>query len=166
MGKHEVEVMGPPASLTSGTSEAPHLGLGSGCLIRHRPETKVLFLGNQEGLSLSLSFLLSLPPPPSFLPLNILFMPRALSTPLRAKLLETRVWKILFCSPPFTPSPEGSANSPSDGKGKGKEEKIINASPLMFCHSILLCSDGLRWLHHSGRMDALVPGPLPEQKGA
>lgn len=53
-------------------------------------------------------------------------MPITLSIPLRAKLLETKGWKpLFFCPPPLHTLPEG--------KGKGKEEKMLPASTVTSC---------------------------------
>lgn len=116
---------GPPTSPASVRPEATHPRLGSGSPSKYRPEAKLLSLGDQEHLSLSLSH-------SSFLPPSTLFMPITLSIPLRAKLLETKGWKpLFFCPPPLHTLPEG--------KGKGKEEKMLHASTIMSC-TIFSCA--------------------------
>jgi len=102
-------------------------------------------------------------------------MPTTLSIPLRAKLLKTKAWKTLFFFPalhPFTPFLEGRANSPSDWKGKGKEEKIVHASTIMSCTMMAsddffpvaepMCARATLWGWKSATLLAQETPPPPE----
>ena len=111
----------------------PTPGLGSGSLRKHRPEPKALFPGNQEEPPPSLSPLL----PPSQHPV---YCPELSPFPSGLSFGKPESGSFFSGLYPFTPFPEGRANSPCDRKGKGKEEKRINASALTSCHNILLCS--------------------------
>lgn len=90
------EALGPNRSYF-GEVRGPHPGLRPGSLVKHRPESTALSLGNRNGLltrARPLSLCLSLSNPP-----NTQFMSGALSTRPRNALLETTAWR---------------ANSPSD----------------------------------------------------
>lgn len=118
----------------------PRPGLGSGSLIKHRSGTKALSLGKQEQLSLSFH---SLPPP---------FPPSQHPVYAQSSLCSPKGWAFgnhsledTFFSalhPLHSSQRKERANSPSERQRK--EERVVNASTTMSCHSILLCSDGLR----------------------